>query len=296
MTVLFASEKELYRAENLKTVYDAYNGDKVFIKWGMHKKIAEDYDLMVTDAYPTYAPKKCIHINHAMGAGKLIGLDQADTIFKNPKLLTYMITSSEDMIPIIAKQCGLPKSKIIPTGLPRSDAYFRNIPDRPTNTHLYAPTFRMRANWYPNVDKIASHLPVSYKLIVKPHIYTGDKVFHTKWNNVPVVSCNEPTTPCLKYADTVVTDFSSIMFDAMVMRKPVILFAKDTNEYLSDRGMYMPYPEKYSPYYCEDEKELCKLIGEAKWNDDLEELRSFYAGSCDGHSTERVIDLIRSLL
>lgn len=296
MTVLFTSDKELNRAENLKAVYDAYDGNKIFIRYAMGNIIAERYDLMVTDSYPQYAPKKCIHINHAMGAGKTAGLDNPETHFTNPKLLTYMITSSEEMIPIIAKQCGLPESKIIPTGLPRSDAYFSNLPDKPTQTHLYAPTFRFRDNWYPNIDKIAEFLPTGHKMIVKPHIFNGDKIFRWKWNNIPVVSCNEPTTPYLLNADTVITDYSSIMFDAFVMRKPVILFAKDKEQYLDERGMYFPYPDMYSPYYCEDERELCELINEAVWNDKLEELRTFYAGSCDGHSTERVINLIRSLL
>ena len=292
--VLFSSEKDLYRAENLKTVYDAFDGAKIFIKGAVHNSIAENYDLMVTDTLPSHAPKKCICINHGISGAKKIGFDEEGTNYTNPDLLTYIITTSTDMIPIVVRQTRLPESKVIPTGLPRTDA-FVNVPHETTKTHLYAPTFRYYEDWYPNFTKMAEFLPGGHRMIIKTHIFNGD-LFRRTWNNLPVASCYEPTTPYLLTADTVVTDYSSIMFDAMVMRKPVILFAKDKDKYLSERGMYMDYPMMYSPYYCEDERMLGELIREAKWNDQLEELRNLYAGACDGHATDRVIDLIRSLL
>lgn len=292
--VLFTSEKDLYRAENLKTVYDAFDGNKIFIKGAMHDSISGDYDVMVTDTLPTHAPKKCICINHGIAGAKKIGFDEDGTNYTDPSLLTYMTTTSTDMIPVAAKQCGIPESKVVPTGLPRTDTYI-NTSNNKTNTHLYAPTFRYYKDWYPNFTKMAEFLPAGHRMVIKTHIFNGD-IFRRQWNNLPVASCNEPTTPYLINADTVVTDYSSIMFDAMVMRKPVILFAKDKDRYLSERGMYMEYPKMYSPYYCDDERMLGELIAEAKWNDQLEELRTLYAGACDGHATERVIDLIRSLL
>ena len=105
-----------------------------------------------------------------------------------------------------------------------------------------------------------------------------------------------PSTHFLVNTDTVITDYSSIMFDAMVLRKPVILFARDKQDYLKARGMYYPYPDKYSRCFCNDELELVEYMQTAEWDDHAEELRQFYAGSCDGHSTERTIDLIRSVL
>ena len=86
------------------------------------------------------------------------------------------------------------------------------------------------------------------------------------------------------------------MFDALVLRKPVILFAKDKNAYLNYRGTYYSYPNDYSQYFFEWESELAEFIGHAEWNDYFEERRQFYCGACDGHSVERTIELIRSVL
>ena len=86
------------------------------------------------------------------------------------------------------------------------------------------------------------------------------------------------------------------MFDAMVLRKPIVLFAKDRERYLRERRMYYAFPSDYSNYFCETEKELPEMIEAARWDEKAESLRQMYAGACDGHSTERVIDLIRSML
>ena len=86
------------------------------------------------------------------------------------------------------------------------------------------------------------------------------------------------------------------MFDALVLRKPVILFAKDKKRYLDTRGMYRKYPEEYSKYFFNTEKEMVECLRYAKWTDFDEELREYQCGACDGHSTKRIIDLIKSEL
>ncbi|MBR2256211.1 MAG: CDP-glycerol glycerophosphotransferase family protein [Blautia sp.] len=55
----------------------------------------------------------------------------------------------------------------------------------------------------------------------------------------------------LNAADALITDYSSVMFDYSVTRKPVILFMYDYEEYMYDRGMYLdvsslPFYKVYS--------------------------------------------------
>ena len=106
----------------------------------------------------------------------------------------------------------------------------------------------------------------------------------------------EPSTKYLMQMDALVTDYSSIMFDAMVMRKPYVLFANDRNAYMTTRGMYYTYPDDYGPYFCNDEADLIPMLETAEWNDECEYSREFYVGACDGHSVERTVNLIRSCL
>lgn len=297
--VLFTSVRPLERAENLRAVYDAYDGPKEFVQRdynhpidGMH---SGRYRLMVTDGLVEDSPGKYIWIGHGMGAGKTIGLQHPTCPFKGSGLVTYAIASSEEMIPVVAGFCGISEEQVIPLGMPRTDAYFgAQKTETPYKRHLYAPTFRA-GRWDPDLNMIWRLLPEGHRFIVKPHMVTGNR-FRSVWQNVEVASAWEPSTPYLVDADTVVTDYSSIMFDAMVLRKPVILFATDKDRYLQERGMYYPYPEMYSRMYCEDEAQLVEYMTTAEWDDHAEELRSFYAGACDGHSTERMLELIRSCL
>ena len=132
-------------------------------------------------------------------------------------------------------------------------------------------------------------------LIVKPHMVTKH-ILDGSYAHITEERSDIATTPFLICADVVVTDYSSVMFDAFVCRIPVVLFEKDHEIYLSRRGMYCKYPEGYSSLHCRTEKDLIEALRTAKWSRSFEEKRQFFSGSCDGHSTKRVCDLIRSLL
>ena len=299
MCVLFTSVRPLYRAENLKAVYDAYDGEKQYVQRYDGKPIegmnSGRYRLVVTDGLIDESPGKYLWIGHGMGAGKTVGMHHPHWKFKGSSLITYAIASSPEMVPVVASFCGISQSQVIPLGMPRTDAYFRMMPKLHKGVeHLYVPTFR-RGDWPPDFNLLWRTLPEDHRLIYKPHMVTGNTVT-TRYPNIEVASAWEPSTSYLVNADTVITDYSSIMFDAMVLRRPVILFAKDCRFYLRDRGMYYPYPSDYSEYYAETEAELVELLEEAVWSDYLEDRRSFYAGACDGNSTQRVIDLIRTMI
>lgn len=300
--VLFTSAKELNRAENIKSVYDAYDGEKCFVKRNPYIPLKDlhsgRYDLLVTDELLNDSPGKCIFIGHGMGAGKTYGLDQPNPYFKNPDAITYAIASSEDMIPIVAKQCGIAEKKVIPLGMPRTDEYFKaEKVETEKRQCLYAPTFREWGNWIPDWEKVSDNLPTDTILMVKAHMMTKRLMPYDRYfMNIVEYDVDEPTTPYLIKSDVVITDYSSIMFDAFVMRKPVVLFAKDKDRYLATRGMYESYPDYYSNNFCDTETKLAEHIEKAKWDDYSERLRQYYASSCDGHSVERVIELIRSVL
>lgn len=290
--VVFTSNRPLHRAENIKAVFDAYDGEKVFSNFPVEN--VEKYDLMVTDELPNAAPKKCLFIGHGMGAGKLYGLDQPNPYFHSPHLITRAIASSIDMIPIVAGYCGIPKDRVVPLGMPRTDGYFSGPVAHKSRRHLYAPTFRS-GRWLPDFNLLWRLLPEGEQFIVKLHMVTGNQV-QSHWDSIKIASSAEPSAEYLKNADTVVTDYSSIMFDAMVLRIPVVLFAKDSQNFLKNRGMYCEYPGMYSPNFCDNEQDLMEHLAEARWDDRLEYLRQYHAGLCDGKSTERCIELIRSMV
>ena len=296
MTVLFQSIRPLDRAENLKAVFNAYKGKKEFVQaWRQtpsHDLHSGYYDLLVTDELPHDSPGKCLFIGHGMGAFKKYGLDQRCPYFHRSDLVTRAIASSVDMVPIVAKQCGIDKTQVVPLGMPRTDAYFKGKPKR--ESFLYAPTYRDTPFWFPNFNVLNKCMD-GKKLLVKFHMMTGDPVV-IKWSNIEFIPSTLPSTPYLMDAKALITDYSSILFDAMVLRIPTVLFAKDRYRYEQDRGFYFEYPKRYSERYTEDEQKLAEMVETAEWTDYDEELRTFYTGACDGKSTKRTIELIKEML
>ena len=288
------------RAENIKTVYDAYDGDKQFVqqpRWGPLDELLATgrYKVMVTDELLNSSPGKYIFIGHGCGAFKKYGLDQPHPYFTRPDLITYAIASIEEMVPVIAKQLRISEEQVIPLGFPRMDLYFQPMKRAERPFWLYAPTFR---NWLMQIDWNEIHRPMNgdRRLIVKPHMVQPDILPESFWQFIETADAWEPSADYLMQMDALVTDYSSILFDAMVMRKPYALFAKDVAEYQRTRGIYYQYPRDYGPYFCDSEAELVPMLEKVEWNDDCETAREFFVGACDGHSTERTIELIRSCL
>ena len=297
--ILFTSQRPLERAENIKAVYEAYDGEKAFARMNPYRKIPDlhcgKYELQVTDELPSDTVGKCLFIGHGLGAGKTYGLDQPHRYFNRPDLITIATASSESIVPLVAKQCGISESQVVPIGMPRTDAYFVKKRKKSSGrNYLYAPTFRA-GNWSPNWGELQRWLNDDEEFIVKPHVVTKHLLPEPTANIVEADS-GIPSTDFLVQADVLVTDFSSIMFDAYVMRKPVALFAKDRYRYLETRGMYRTYPAMYSDCFCDNEQELTERLRDVIWTDHMEHLREHHAGACDGHSVERCIDLIRSLI
>lgn len=293
MSVLFLSIRPLNRAENIKAVYEAYDGDKQFILRRLGEPLPDlsPFSVMVTDELVNESPGKYIFIGHGAGAGKTYGLDQPRPYFYRSELITYAIASSQNMVPHVARQLGIPKDKVVPLGFPRMDYYTKSTREP---FYLFAPTFRA---WPYQLDwnELHKHIPEGARLIVKPHMIQPD-IIRSVWQGIETADAMEPSADYLMRMSALVTDYSSIMFDAMVMRKPYVLFAKDREMYLKSRGMYYLYPQDYGPFYCEHEADLFPLLEKAEWNDECETARQFYVGACDGHSTERTVELIRRCL
>ena len=304
--ILFTSNKTLQRAENIRAVFEAYSGDKQFTQVRPNINTPElsspKFAIRVCDEFIGVSPGKAIMIGHAVSGGKYYGLDQPHPYHcvRNAALLTWVITSSTDMIPSVAHQSGVMESQVLALGVPRTDAYFgKKKGDGKTlnadkRIYLYAPTYRSREeggdaliNW----KYIDRQLTDDEILIVKPHMVTK-KILQRPYKHIIEVSADVPSTPYLIDCDVLITDYSSILFDAHILGKPVVLFEK-TQGYTQKHGMYLQYPGGYASRYCRSEDDLITLCREAKEPMDADKrCRQLTASACDGHATERVVKLI----
>ena len=319
--VLFVSQNPLERAENIKAVWDAYDGEKEF-RHGLDYMInaeQEGFSAVVCDTLSRYmvGKDKCklIAICHAITGNKYYGLhEQGSWVIPEAFEQTdYAIAASKTSVSIVAGQLGIPEERVIPTGIPRTDAYIGAVcGDGGTllsfyQSYLYVPTYRdqMKGGWLPRVNwgLVDSLLTDDELLAVKRHYFTQTPILPRGFKHIIELDPMEPSAKYLIDCDVLITDYSSIEFDGYLIGdgKPAILTTDDMTEYLRDRGMYYLYPDDYSSRYLSiecNEYELVNMLREAAangLNDTERQCKERLAGACDGNSTKRVCDLIRTV-
>ena len=309
MTVLFTSHRPLNRAENIKAVWDAYDGEKHFIQLALfrdNEELSSDkYSVLVTDEFVRAAPKTCIFIGHGVPATKYFGLDQFRPYHTpyDARLLTYVISPSDYpyMKLLMARQCGVHENQVLAYGMPRTDVYFkRKKKPKDKRIYLYAPTYRaidegidpMESTDFRLIDEL---LTDDEEFIVKAHMLEEDPSLEYK--HIRVASNNIASAEYIMNCDVLITDYSSIMFDAYLCNKPCVLFARDKSLYLQNRGMYFIYPNNYASWFADNETDLIDLVRNVRGLTKTEKLvKELTTNRCDGHSTERVIELIKGAI
>lgn len=266
---------------------------------------------------------KVIQIWHATGIFKKFGLlalgknDSNDKEFEinAHKSYTNVIVSSEYVRKPYAQAFGVPIEHVLSLGVPRTDIFFdaeyrlkiknelfEKFPQfKNKKIILYAPTFRGN----PNERKVFrnqidfkefyrlndSEYILLYKLhpIVKESIEIPINMRHFVYDMTRYSDINK----LFIISDILITDYSSNIFEFALMNKPIILFAYDLEKYLLERGFYDDYEEMVPGPICRNTRELVENILNIKdYTSKQEEFIKKYVGSCDGKSTDRIIDLI----
>lgn len=314
--VLFNSARPLGRCENITAVYDAYDGPKRFEQIGYGDVSWLPQKVVVTDEFVTCKrPNQIVvMIAHGLTGGKLYGVDQPRGQFTPDRcgLVDYYVTSSEVGRKLAASASGIPIERCVLLGMPRTDAYFGKAKGdggtllaKFNRAYLYAPTFRASYDEpTPRIDwaKLDAMMDDDEVLVVKPHIHQKPLVGDVEYAHVVEASKMEASTPYLIDCDVLATDFSSILFDGYVLGKPSVLTADMFDPYLESRGMYWKYPGEYGSRFIAVEGNEAKFLAllraacETGMRGAERGCLERTASACDGHSTERVIELVESLI
>lgn len=213
-----------------------------------------------------------------------------------------------------AFRCGIDLIK--PLGSPRTDIYFNeefrqsarqkvrgmvsDIGDR--KIILYAPTFRGDSistsyiNSELDYNGLKSALSGQYVMLTKFHplMASGGLSESERLQALGFVfDVSGTVTPeeALCAADILITDYSSIIFEYLLLERPVISYIYDIDEYVRDRGLFSPYEQLApGPYVFTQEDLIEKLQTVTEWFDPkkTQQYRKEYMSACDGHSTERI--------
>jgi CDP-ribitol ribitolphosphotransferase len=230
-----------------------------------------------------------VQVWHAAGALKRFGLAtavpprQPERRFLH-KHYDYVIASSEGTRAAYAEALRTPIERVIPLGSPRTDLFFdetevaaarrRLFDQHPTlegrRVVLYAPTFRGRGGRKrvaPGIDaeRLRALLPADHALVLKahPNLHRGrsgrrgyDAVIH------PATEINDVFT----ISDILITDYSSVVFDWALLRRPLLLLVSDLAAYERDPGLFIDVRNEMIGTHVTDTEEVARAI----LNDDFD--------------------------
>ncbi|WP_078595882.1 CDP-glycerol glycerophosphotransferase family protein [Evansella clarkii] len=150
--------------------------------------------------------------------------------------------------------------EIFESGTPRNDVLVNSNPElrkqifKRLNVNgdkkiiLYAPTFRNSSNLdiykmdYSSIIKeLHSRFGGEWLFFIKlhPHLASRSKEILQGENNVIDASSYDDIQELLSIADVLLTDYSSLMFDYAITKRPCFLYVPDIKEYTAkERGLY----------------------------------------------------------
>jgi CDP-glycerol glycerophosphotransferase len=99
-------------------------------------------------------------------------------------------------------------------------------------------------------------------------------------------------------ADVLITDYSSVMFDFAVTRKPILLFTYDLAHYRDElRGLYLPLEQEAPGPLLTTTAEVIDALRDldavaGAHADSYARFAERFCGLEDGHAAERVVDAV----
>ena len=253
-----------------------------------------------------------IQIWHAAGAIKKFGFDFNRRYAINN--YDYVITSSTSSKANFASAFNMPEDRILTLGVAKTDRLFSRkkiekyqkqmyekypfIKDK--KVVLYAPTFRgdgvfSRSYMDIDLDALAKSLGDEYIIMYKMHPISKYSKCQSSHNIINC--CSESLYKLFTISELLVTDYSAIMYDYLILEKPIYFYAPDLQDYIDNRGIYWDFVNYVPGKVCFSEEKLAESIENNEYN--LEKIKimklEFY-DYLDGKSTERIGSFILSFL
>lgn len=130
---------------------------------------------------------------------------------------------------------------------------------------LWAPTFReassKMANYGFDFKRWIADMPEDVDLLVRPHYLT--KLHVPGWAKNRVIDVSDVQDVSILYllADALITDYSSVMFDFALTRKPLFIFASDYESYRNEqRGLNFDLAATLPQEFSATMEQLCEKI------------------------------------
>lgn len=266
--------------------------------------------------------QKLIQVWYTGGAFRRFGLDNPRIgsrldEYKAHSQYSDVCVSSEYVRQFFAHAFGIDMDIVKATGTPRSDILvndakiiekkkeisFKHPLLKDKKVYVYFPTYREKdgeiVDFDPKIDwnKLNDELDDDEVFIICRHPFMKQEYIKGRFYPRVKDYTDDPTSELLAVADVVVTDYSSIVFDASLLDKAMVFYVPDYEKYKAE--LYLKYNRELPGEIVLGSEKLLTALRRADNSDRknlLEEFKKREMEMCDGKATKRVIELIDSYL
>jgi CDP-glycerol glycerophosphotransferase len=179
--------------------------------------------------------------------------------------ISYTIASSSVFVEYISKIFGLPPERVLVAGQSRNDQLFVKsdldmslfVGRTDTKNVLYAPTFRPseELRFFPFLGFSYQELGDFFRqnninVFLRPHPNFDDRIDKELFDipNIYLFSGRDypEIMDYLNNFDLLITDYSSIYFDYLLLDRPIVFMPYDYDSYNKENGFTIPY-EEFTP-------------------------------------------------
>ncbi len=249
--------------------------------------------------------------------GERFAIGNAQRNFLSADLLLYPNEYTRDVMLRDYMVENFGTAKLAMTGYPRNEVFFseetrdemrKRFGFGDSKVYAYLPTWRgivgkVDRNGQENeldsmFRRLDELLPENTVVYVKLHPMLRGSMNTAAYRHILTFPDNVPSYDFLQATDGLITDYSSIMFDYAVTRRPIVLYTYDEEEYLKDRGLYFPLKELPFPQVKTVENLAEELVSPTSYDDtdfvkrfcpydragvSLELMRNFISGDLSGY-------------
>ncbi len=229
---------------------------------------------------------------------------------------TYGIAGSKKVRPVFAEIWGIDPCMVLPTGLPRIDDFLNEdhrrmaidkLKDRfkivnGKKVILFAPTYRGKNRFgasypYEKIDFKGLYKACGDKYVIlfkmHPWVLSEVPIPENMKDRFLDVSSYSSINDLFYITDLLITDYSSNIYEYSLMRKPMLFYAFDEQDYEALRGFHVDYEAACPGKVVRNSKALIKAIEDEDFEfEKVEKYVEKNFDNTDTHCSDRIIDWI----